>query len=264
MQKPLKELEIGTIYLIHNKDSGCHKIGITMNWSRRKRELEVGTKNIEIKTATVINPMQIEQGLFRKYKVERLPQTEYLKLSPIQVLEVIKLFDIEASKLQGDDADLHLKYAALEYEIKKAGARVPVEKLIELEKIKRQLYPEYNARVIAREAQKQAQVIAREAQKKAQKRMEVERWNSYGRWEEAAIIWFLTSIFLTLPHYFLLLLIGRVLQVPICGSSNQGYCLNFASNFSSDLFIVWMLGGLAFYAYLWITRASKKKRRIDE
>ena len=174
-------------------------------------------------------------------------------MSPVQVIEVIRLFDTEASKLQGDNADLHLKYAALEYEIKKAGAHVPVEKLIELEKIKRQFYPEYNA-----------QVIAREAQMKAQKRMEVERWNSYGRWEEAAIIWFLTSIFLTLPHYFLLLLIGRVLQVPICGSSNQGYCLNFASNFSSDLFIVWMLGGLAFYAYLWITRASKKKRRIDE
>ena len=253
MQKPLKELEIGTIYLIHNKDSDFHKIGFTMNWSRRKRELEVGTKNIEIKTATVINPMQIEQGLHRKCKAERLPQTEYFKLSPNQVLEVIRLFDTEANKLQGDDADLHLKYAALEYENKKAGAHVPVEKLIELEKIKRQLYPEYNA-----------QVIAREAQKKAQKRIEVERWNSYGRWEEAAIIWFLTSLFLTLPHYFLLLLIGRVLQALICGSSNQGYCLNFPSNFSSDLFIVWMLGGLAFSAYLWIMRASKKKRRIDE
>lgn len=189
MQKPLKEPEIGTIYLIHNKESGLHKIGITMNWSRRKRELEVGSKNIEIKTATVINPMQIEQGLFRKYKLERLPQTEYLKLSPNQVLEVIKLFDTEACKLKGNDADLHLKYASLEYEIKKAGTHVPVEKLIELEKIKRQLYPEYNARVIAREAQKQAEI-----QEKAQvalvrakrKREENIEWNRSGRrWWDA-------------------------------------------------------------------------------
>ena len=209
MQKPLKELEIGTIYLIHNKDSGCHKIGITMNWSRRKRELEVGTKNIEIKTATVINPMQIEQGLFRKYKVERLPQTEYLKLSPVQVIEVIRLFDTEASKLQGDNADLHLKYAALEYEIKKAGARVPVEKLIELEKIKRQLYPEYNARVIAREAQKQVEIQKKAKQELAQAKSKREidmEWNRRGRWWNA---FFLTMfVFWALLSFVPALLIG--------------------------------------------------------
>jgi len=188
MQKPLEELKIGTIYLIHNKDSGFHKIGFTMNWSRRKRELEVGTKNTEIKTATVINPMQIEQGLHRKCKAERLPQTEYFKLSPNQVLEVIRLFDTEASKLQGDAADLHLKYAALEYEIKKAGAQVLVEKLIELEKIKRQLYPEYNARVIAREAQKQVEIQKKAKQELAQAKSKREidkEWNRRGRWRNA-------------------------------------------------------------------------------
>ncbi len=147
--------------------------------------------------------MQIEQGLHRKCKAERLPQTEYFKLSPNQVLEVIRLFDAEASKLQGDAADLHLKYAALEYEIKKAGAHVPVEKLIELEKIKRQLYPEYNARVIAREAQKQVEI-----QEKAQvdlvrakrKREENIEWNRRGRWWNAFFCTiFLFCFFSTIP-----------------------------------------------------------------
>ena len=242
MQKPLKELEIGTIYLIHNKDSGCHKIGITMNWSRRKRELEVGTKNTEIKTATVINPMQIEQGLFRKYKVERLPQTEYLKLSPVQVIEVIRLFDTEASKLQGDNANLHLKYAALEYEIKKAGAHVPVEKLIELEKIKRQLYPEYNARVIAREAQKQAEI-----QEKAQvdlvrakrKREENIEWNRRGRWWNA--------FFCTILSF------GILSPVPVA--------LNMlVFNDPNAVFLIY----LAIAAFFMMWTVKKTKRRIHE
>lgn len=242
MQKPLRELEIGTIYLINNKESGLHKIGITMNWSRRKRELEVGSKNIEIKTATVINPMQIEQGLFRKYNLERLPQTEYLKLSPDQVLEVIKLFDTEASKLQGDDTDLHLKYAALEYEIKKAGAHVPVEKLLELEKIKRQLYPEYNARVIAREAQKQAEI-----QEKAQvalvrakrKREENIEWNRRGRWWNA----FFCTIFI----------FGFLSTVPIA--------LNMVVfNNPNAVFLIYL--AIAAFFMMWAVKTTK--RRIDE
>ena len=242
MQMPSGEVDIGTIYLIHNKDSGCHKIGITMNWSRRKRELEVGTKNTEIKTATVINPMQIEQGLFRKYKVERLPQTEYLKLSPVQVIEVIRLFDTEASKLQGDNADLHLKYAALEYEIKKAGARVPVEKLIELEKIKRQLYPEYNSLVIAREAQKQAEI-----QEKAQvalvrakrKREENIEWNRRGRWWNA----FFRTIFI----------FGFLSTVPIA--------LNMVVfNNPNAVFLIYL--AMAAFFTMWAVKTTK--RRIDE
>jgi len=235
MQHPLNEIDIGTIYLIHNKDIGFHKIGFTMDWSRRKRELEVGTKNTEIKTATVINPRQIEQGLHRKYKRERLPQTEYFKLSPNQVLEVIKLFDTEASKLQGDDADLHLKYAALEYEIKKAGAHVPVEKLIELEKIKRQLYPEYNARVIDREAQKQAE-IQEKAQRKREENIE---WNRRGRWWNAFFITMFIFYFLSIVP---MLLIGV-----------------FSLNASVVLAVYFAIA----YKFMFF-QAKINKRRIDE
>lgn len=249
MRKPLKELEIGTIYLIHNKDSGCHKIGITMNWSRRKRELEVGTKNIEIKTATVIKPLQIEQSLFRKYKAQRLPQTEYLQLSPIQVLEVIRVFDTEASKLQGDDVNLHLKYAALEYEIKKAGAHVPVEKLIELEKIKRQLYPEYNARVIAREAhreaqkkaeiQEKAQVALVRAKRKREKREENIEWNRRGRWWNA--------FFRTIFTFCFLSTVPIALNMVVFKNPNAVFLIYLA---------------IAAFFMMWAVKTTK--RRIDE
>lgn len=231
MQKPSKEVAIGTIYLIHNRESGLHKLGITVNWTRRKRELEVGTKNTEVMTATVIEPLQIEQSLFRKYKAERLPQTEYLKLSQNQVLEVIKLFDTEASKLKGDDADLHLKYAALEYEIKKAGANVPVKKLFELEKIKRQLYPEYNARVIAREAQKQAEI--------QRKREEDIEWNRRGRWWNA----FFSTMFVFLIFSFVPVLLIRV--------------------FSINSYIAFHVYTAIAYEFMFY-QAKISKRRIDE
>ena len=77
------------VYLIRSTASGLHKIGITKNWQRRKKELEVGSKTVLVQHARVLNPAHLERSLHRRYAAARLPQSEWFSLSDSQVTEVI-------------------------------------------------------------------------------------------------------------------------------------------------------------------------------
>ena len=91
--------QVGTIYLIKDNLLGGYKIGITQNWQRRSRELEIGSKTTQVITATVRGPQQLETRLHRMFKAVRLPQTEYFALRPEQVEHVQQVIQSEAAKL---------------------------------------------------------------------------------------------------------------------------------------------------------------------
>lgn len=78
----------GTIYLISDLKGRSYKIGITLNWDRRSRQLEIGTKTRLISQKIVKDPGRLEKILHRKYDSYRLPQSEWFILSEEQVQEV--------------------------------------------------------------------------------------------------------------------------------------------------------------------------------
>ncbi|GCE65885.1 hypothetical protein OMCYN_01831 [cyanobiont of Ornithocercus magnificus] len=75
----------GTIYLVWYPGSDIHKIGITLNWSRRSTQLGVGTKVRTILVRKVLYPGRLEQGLHSRFRAERIPQSEWFSLSKRQV-----------------------------------------------------------------------------------------------------------------------------------------------------------------------------------
>jgi hypothetical protein len=98
-----------TVYVIRCLQTGIHKIGITGDWARRSRELEVGTKTAAVRVARVNDGPQLEKWLHRRYKAVRLPQTEYFQLSADQLEHVLAALDKAANdhqqaaaKQQGD------------------------------------------------------------------------------------------------------------------------------------------------------------------
>jgi len=80
----------GTIYVISD-GAGMYKIGITMNWSRRSRELEVGSKTIEVLTANVKHPGRLEKAIHAHFSNRRLPQSEWFKLSNSELKLIINV-----------------------------------------------------------------------------------------------------------------------------------------------------------------------------
>jgi hypothetical protein len=80
----------GTLYLLRsNADASLHKIGITDNWPRRAKELQVGLTTACVNRWTVNNHRQLETFLHRRLKAQRLPQSEWFHLSADQVQWVI-------------------------------------------------------------------------------------------------------------------------------------------------------------------------------
>ena len=72
----------GFVYLIRNKD--LYKIGITKNLEQRMKQLK---PDQIIKTVRTDNYAEIEKELHKKYKSERVPQTEYFRLNSSQLAE---------------------------------------------------------------------------------------------------------------------------------------------------------------------------------
>ncbi|MCP9911628.1 GIY-YIG nuclease family protein [Cyanobium sp. BA20m-p-22] len=73
------------VYVIRHLDTGLHKIGITNNWTRRKRELEVGRKTSPVHVVRVNDARQIESFLHRRFHANRMPQSEWFNLSAEQL-----------------------------------------------------------------------------------------------------------------------------------------------------------------------------------
>lgn len=161
-------MTIGTIYLIRSLLIDGHKIGITQNWTRRSRELEVGTKAAEVLVETVPLPKALELALHRRFRKERIPQTEYFALSATQIEEVKALITQEAAKLKGAQADLHVTLARLVYEQESLPAAQVSSHAVQIDRLKRQLDPEYRRQAEQAEAFAQRQRAAREEQRQRQ------------------------------------------------------------------------------------------------
>ena len=108
------------IYLIRSKASGLHKIGITSNWTRRSRELEVGRKTVTVTTARVFNAAALERSLHQRYASARLPQSEWFTLTPIQLQEVIAAIHAERDACSKALAVMKDNHAAIKLEQKHA------------------------------------------------------------------------------------------------------------------------------------------------
>ena len=79
----------GTIYFIRHK-SGSHKIGITLDWQRRSKELKVGTDCKALSVKQVENPGRLEKIVLRKYESNNLPGTEWLNNLKAEQIKDIK------------------------------------------------------------------------------------------------------------------------------------------------------------------------------
>ena len=78
---PPEGLNPGSVYVIRDKDTGLYKIGRTGNMERRMRELGVGKTAELISHHAVGDMVAVEKAAHERYKANRLPQTEYFKLS---------------------------------------------------------------------------------------------------------------------------------------------------------------------------------------
>jgi len=83
------------LYVIRHLDTGLHKIGITNDWGRRQRELEVGTKTAPVHVVRVNDARQVERFLHRRFKANRMPQSEWFHLSDTQ-LEFVRTTVLKA------------------------------------------------------------------------------------------------------------------------------------------------------------------------
>ena len=75
------------IYFIRFKPS-LYKIGITVDWERRSKELKVGSVCKAIKVRRVKNPGRLEKIILQKYDKCNLPGSEYLQLNSEQVKDI--------------------------------------------------------------------------------------------------------------------------------------------------------------------------------
>ena len=88
-QKPISSVEKGFVYLIRNED--IYKIGITDNLLRRFNQLKPDEVLNVVRCSNFEN---LEKELHKKFKANRIPQTEYFRLDEYQIEQV----NIEISK----------------------------------------------------------------------------------------------------------------------------------------------------------------------
>lgn len=87
--------ESGIVYVIKDEKSGLHKIGITLDWRRRSRQLDIGTKTRAICVVRTIKPGKVETALHLKYKALRLPQSEWFNLEEKHMEEIKQILIAE-------------------------------------------------------------------------------------------------------------------------------------------------------------------------
>ena len=82
----LDRCESGFVYFIRNKD--IYKIGITTDVLRRMMEL---TPDEMLNVVRCKNYLDVEQAIHKKFKSQRIPQSEYFRLDREQIQEVHRL-----------------------------------------------------------------------------------------------------------------------------------------------------------------------------
>ena len=68
------------VYLIKDSQSGLHKIGMTKNWERRKKQLKVGSVTKKIKIVRCMNSQKWEKVLHAMFNHKRIPQSEWFRI----------------------------------------------------------------------------------------------------------------------------------------------------------------------------------------
>lgn len=74
------------VYLIRDNETGLHKIGMTANWSRRSRELQVGHSTTAVRLFPCSDAMKWEKVLHSQFKHKRIPQSEWFRVTEDEVL----------------------------------------------------------------------------------------------------------------------------------------------------------------------------------
>ena len=95
--------------------------------------------------ATVITPRPLETRLHRVFKAERLPQTEWFTLCPLQLEHVLAIFKTEASKLASSNADVYLLLDLLTYEVERMSWNQQSNHRREIDRLRRQIDPVYKS-----------------------------------------------------------------------------------------------------------------------
>jgi hypothetical protein len=95
----------GFVYLIRNQD--LYKIGHTDDLERRLKELKPSEVIAHLRSTETRN---IEASLHKRYANKRIPQTEYFRLSKIEVEEAVKILNGNTGSL-GDthQNQIHVK-----------------------------------------------------------------------------------------------------------------------------------------------------------
>jgi len=74
------------VYLIQDKGSGLHKIGMTTNWERRKKELKVGSVTTQISVVSCKNAAKWERALHAMFAHKRMPQSEWFRITSSEAI----------------------------------------------------------------------------------------------------------------------------------------------------------------------------------
>lgn len=74
------------VYLIRDNETGLHKIGITGNWARRSRELQVGRGSTAVQLVPCAEAKKWERVLHAQFRHKRLPQSEWFRITEEEAL----------------------------------------------------------------------------------------------------------------------------------------------------------------------------------
>ena len=74
------------VYLIRDDQTGLHKIGMTGNWARRSRELQVGRGCTAVRLVACPDAQKWERVLHAQFRHKRLPQSEWFRITEDEAL----------------------------------------------------------------------------------------------------------------------------------------------------------------------------------
>ncbi len=75
------EVDRECVYLIRDNATGLHKIGMSTNWERRARQLQVGITTTKVRVVACKNAGQWERVLHAMFKHKRIPQSEWFRIT---------------------------------------------------------------------------------------------------------------------------------------------------------------------------------------
>ena len=70
----------GIVFVVRSNTNGFHKIGVTKDWGRSSKQLQVGQQTTQIHTVWVNNALQIERYLQRRFRAKRVPHSDWFAL----------------------------------------------------------------------------------------------------------------------------------------------------------------------------------------